>query len=38
MVKFAKSLGIKSIGVDGDNSIIREIEDTSICMIIKGFF
>ena len=39
MVKFTKSLGIKSIGVDGDNSIIREIEeDFYLHDYSKGFF
>lgn len=39
MVKFTKSLGIKSIGVDGDNSIIREIEnDFYLHDYSKGLF
>ncbi len=39
MVKFTKNLGINSIGVDGDNSIIREIEnDFYLHDYSKGFF
>ncbi|MDC3187107.1 class I SAM-dependent methyltransferase [Pelagibacteraceae bacterium] len=39
MVKYTKDLGIKSIGIDGDNSIIRDIEDDFYLHdYTKGYF